>query len=749
MQEFITIRGARENNLKDVSLQIPKRKITIFTGVSGSGKSSIVFDTIATEAQRLLTENFSMFLRNFMPRWPQPEADAIENLSMAVVVDQRKMGGGSTSTVGTITDIAPVLRMLYSRVGKPHVGPANMFSFNDPQGMCPECNGVGRKMTVLADGFIDLDKSLSQGAVTVPFWGNWERQAYAESGFFDNDKKLRDYTAEEMDLLMHGKDRKYKLTVGGTSMNATYQGVIEKIEAKYIRRDLKTMSERTQKQVAPYIGLGPCTACHGARLSQAALGCRIEGHNIAELSSLQIDELLAVLKKIDAAGAASAVKTLRERLGHLVDIGLEYLSLDRATDTLSGGESQRVKIVKHLTSSLVDVMYIFDEPSVGLHPRDVHRMNELLAKLRDKGNTVIVVEHDPDVIKAADHIVDVGPRAGSHGGQIMYEGTYAGLLKSDTLTGRFLGQDLPLKDTFREAQGQLPVKHARVNNLQDVSVDIPVGVLTVVTGVAGSGKSSLINEVFLRQHPEAVVVDQSAVGVSTRSNPATYTGIMDEVRKAFAAANKVNAALFSFNSKGACEKCQGLGVLYQDMGFLEGVKTPCDVCEGRRFKDEVLEYKLGGKSIADVLNMRVSEALEFFGELKMAVTVKILQAMSDVGLDYLTLGQPLSTLSGGECQRIKLAGELHKKGSIYVMDEPTTGLHRSDTGHLVQIMNRLVDEGNTVVVIEHNTDIMRNADWIIDMGPEGGNRGGRVVFEGTPRELLGAKDSLTAQYLQD
>ncbi len=749
MQEFITIGGARENNLKDVSLKIPKRKITIFTGVSGSGKSSIVFDTIATEAQRLLTENFSMFLRNFMPRWPQPDADLIENLSMAVVVDQKKMGGGSTSTVGTITDIAPVLRMLFSRAGKPHIGASNYFSFNDPAGMCPECNGLGRKMTIITDTFLDLDKSLNEGAVQVPFWSNWELQAYKSSGFFDNDKKLRDFSDEEMELLMRGKDRKFKLDIGSGSMNATYLGIVEKIERSYIRRDIKTLSERTQKMVAPYIGMGPCTLCHGARLSQAALSCKIDGRNIADYSSMQIDELIGILKTIDDAGSASAIKTLVEQLGHLVDIGLPYLTLDRATDTLSGGESQRVKIVKHLTSSLVDVMYIFDEPSVGLHPRDVHRMNDLLRKLRDKGNTVIVVEHDPDVIKAADHIVDVGPHAGSHGGQIMYEGSYNDLLKSDTLTGRHLNTNLPLKEKVRTATGQLPIEHAKANNLQDVSVNIPVGVLTVVTGVAGSGKSSLINDVFLKQHTDAVVVDQSAVGVSTRSNPATYTGMMDDVRKAFAAANKVNAGLFSFNSKGACENCQGLGVLYQDMGFLEGVKTPCDVCEGRRFKEEVLAYKLGGKSIAEVLDMRVSEALEFFKQQEMRGTVKILQAMSDVGLDYLTLGQPLSTLSGGECQRIKLAGQLHKKGSIYVMDEPTTGLHRSDTGHLVEIMNRLVDEGNTVVVIEHNTDVMRNADWIIDMGPEGGTRGGRVIFEGTPQDLLECDESLTSKYMRD
>lgn len=747
MQEYIEIEGVRENNLKNVSLRIPKRQITIFTGVSGSGKSSIVFDTIATEAQRLLTENFSMFLRNFMPRWPQPDADSIKNLSMAVVVDQKKMGGGSTSTVGTITDIAPILRILFSRVGKPHVGFSNAFSFNDPAGMCLECNGLGRKMTVLTDTFLDMNRSLNEGAVTVPFWSNWEKTAYASSGFFDNDKKLRDFTDEEMHLLMHGKDRKFKVDIGGGSMNATYLGIVEKIERSYIRRDIKTLSERTQKMVAPYIGMGPCSSCSGARLNRAALSCKIDRRNIADFSSMQIDELIEILKNVKEPETGTAIKTLLERLGHLADIGLPYLTLDRPTDTLSGGESQRVKVVKHLTSSLVDVMYIFDEPSVGLHPRDVHRMNDLLQRLRDKGNTVIVVEHDPDVIKVADHIVDVGPHAGSKGGKIMYEGTYSGLLQSDTLTGQHLKQNLPLKVNVRRPTGQLPITHAKTNNLRDVSVNIPTGVLTVVTGVAGSGKSSLINQEFLRQHPNAIVVDQSPVGVSTRSNPATYTGIMDEVRKAFAAANKVNAGLFSFNSKGACEKCQGLGVLYQDMGFLEGVKIPCDVCEGHRFKDEVLAYKLGGKSIAEVLNMRVSDALEFFTEQKMPAVIKILRAMSDVGLNYLTLGQPLSTLSGGECQRIKLAGQLHKKGSVYVMDEPTTGLHRSDTRHLVEIMNRLVDEGNTVVVIEHNTDIMRNADWIIDMGPEGGNRGGEVLFEGTPSDLTLCKTSLTAQYI--
>ncbi|MCL4862265.1 MAG: excinuclease ABC subunit UvrA [Caldilineaceae bacterium] len=743
--EYITITGARENNLKNVSLRIPKRKITIFTGVSGSGKSSIVFDTIASEAQRLLNENFSMFVRNFLPRFSQPDADAIENLSMAVVVDQKRLGGGSHSTVGTITDISPVLRLLYSRVGQPFVGYSNVFSFNDPQGMCPECNGLGQKVGINSESFVDLSKSLSEGAVQVPVFSSWERDSYAASGFFDNDKKLADYSDEEMDLLLYGKDRKYKLQIGSGAMNATYQGIIERFNRSYIKRDIKTLSERTQKAVAPYLSMQRCPLCHGARLNQAALNCKIDGRNIAELSALEVGELIHAVRTIKEPAAAPMVKTLVERLQHLVDIGLDYLSLDRPTDTLSGGESQRVKIVKHLSSSLVDVMYIFDEPSVGLHPRDVHRMNELLQKLRDKGNTVIVVEHDPDVIRVADHVVDMGPLAGNCGGAIVYEGSFAGLRQADTLTARHLQRSLPRKEAFRPARGKLSVVNANVNNLRNISVDIPKGILTVVTGVAGSGKSSLINEAFLRQHPEAIVIDQSAVGVSTRSNPATYTGVMDDVRKAFAAANKVSASLFSFNSKGACENCQGLGVIYTDLAFLDGVKTPCEICDGKRFKDEVLAFKLNGKSITDVLAMTVQEALDFF-QIKEAV--RKLQAMSDVGLDYLTLGQPLSTLSGGECQRIKLASELHKKGSIYVMDEPTTGLHMSDISHLLAVINRLVDAGNTVIVIEHNLDVVKNADWIIDMGPEGGAKGGRVIFAGTPGQLLAAQGSFTAEYVR-
>jgi len=744
--EFIEIRGARENNLKDISLRIPKRKITVFTGVSGSGKSSIVFDTIATEAQRLLNENFSMFVRNFLPRYSRPDVDVIENLSMAVVVDQKRLGGGSHSTVGTITDIAPVLRLLFSRYGQPHVGFSNMFSFNDPQGMCPECNGTGQTMGVISDSFLDLNKSLSEGAVQVPIWGAFEREMYTSCGFFDNNKKLKDYTKEEMDLLLHGKDRKYKAQMGSQSINLTYEGVIEKFTRAYIRRDIKTLSERTQKAVAPYLTSQTCPLCGGARLNQAALGCRIHGYNIADLSAIEIDELIHIIREVNDPRVAPTVITLVERLQHLIDIGLGYLTLNRPTDTLSGGESQRVKIVKHLSSSLVDAIYIFDEPSVGLHPRDVHRMNELLQKLRDKGNTVIVVEHDPDVIKVADHVVDVGPLAGTHGGTIVYEGNFDGLLHSDTLTGRYLHQALPIKEKVRTPKGKLPIINATTNNLKNVSVDIPVGVFTVITGVAGSGKSPLINESFLNQHPDAIVIDQSAVGTSTRSNPATYTGIMDDLRTAFAKANNVSASLFSFNSEGACENCQGLGFIYTELGFLDGAKTPCEICEGKRFKDEVLGYKLDGRSITDILEMTVEQALEFINIPKIT---KRLQSMSDVGLDYLTLGQPLSTLSGGECQRIKLASELHKKGSVYIMDEPTTGLHMSDISHLLKMMNKLVDSGNTLIVIEHNLDVIRNADWIIDMGPEGGSKGGQVMFEGTPLQITQAEHTLTGDYLRN
>ncbi|MDO7269798.1 excinuclease ABC subunit UvrA [Shouchella clausii] len=745
-REYIVISGARENNLQNVSLRIPKRKITIFTGVSGSGKSSIVFDTIAAESTRLLNENFSMFVRSFLPRVPQPDTDAIENLSMAVIVDQKRLGGGSHSTMGTITDISPILRLLFSRAGQPYVGESNMFSFNDPQGMCPECNGIGRKLNVDMDKAVDLSKSLNEGAIKLPDYkvDGWDWSLVVQAGPFDPDKKLSHYSDEELEKLLYSKAKKVKMDFAGKATNVTVEGVIEKFTNKYIKQDLKTKSERTQKAVAPFITKGTCSTCHGSRLSQAALSCKMNGFNIAEMSSMEVGQLIRIIHEVDIAVAAPIIKSLSERLQHLVDIGLDYLTLDRETDTLSGGESQRVKMVKHLSGSLVDVTYIFDEPSVGLHPRDVHRLNELLQKLRDKGNTVIVVEHDPDVIKVADHIVDVGPHAGSHGGTIVYEGSFQGLLESGTLTGTHMKRPLELKHDTRQPSGKLSIKNATLHNLQDVNVTIPTGVLTVVTGVAGSGKSTLINDVFLSQNPGAIVIDQSAVGVSTRSNPATYTGIMDDVRKAFASANKVNKGLFSFNSKGACENCQGLGVVYTDLAFLESVKLPCEVCRGRRFKEEVLAYKLNGKSIAEVLEMTVERALEFFEQKEI---VRKLQAMCDVGLDYITLGQPLSTLSGGECQRIKLASELHKQGSIYVMDEPTTGLHMSDIGLLLTIMNRLVDAGNTVIVIEHNLDVISQADWIIDMGPDGGSNGGEVVFEGTPSQIIHAEQSITGKYL--
>jgi excinuclease UvrABC ATPase subunit len=747
-QEYIEIRGARENNLKNVSLRIPKRKITIFTGVSGSGKSSIVFDTVATEAQRQMNENFSMFIRTFLPRYSQPDADAIENLSMPIVVDQKRLGGGSHSTVGTVTDIYSVLRRLYSHIGRPYAGHANVFSFNDPNGMCPNCNGLGRKLGVDLDLFLDRSRSLNEGAILFNEYAvdSWGWNILGQSKLFDMDRRLSGFSEEEMDLLLYSKPYKVRTKAGGKEFNITFEGIINKFTSKYITRDLKTLSERTQKAVAPYITMAPCTVCKGARLSPEVLQCRIDGYNIAEMASMEVGRLVDVIREITDREAAPIVKMLIQRLQYLVDIGLEYLSLSRETDTLSGGESQRVKIVKHLSSSLVDVMYVFDEPSVGLHPRDVHRLNELLQQLRDRGNTVLVVEHDPDVIKVADHVVDVGPHAGNRGGQVVYEGSFQDLLSADTLTGRYMKQSVPIKGTFRSSTGTLPVRNATANNLRNVSVDIPKGVLTVITGVAGSGKSSLIHQTFLRQHPDAIVIDQSPVGVSSRSNPATYTGVMDDVRKAFATANNVSPSLFSFNSEGACEQCQGLGVIYTEIPALGEVKSPCESCEGKRFKDEVLDYLLNGRSINDVLEMTVRQALEHF---TIARIKSRLQAMSDVGLDYLTLGQPLSTLSGGECQRIKLASELHKKGSIYVLDEPTTGLHMSDISHLLEILNRLVDAGNTVIVIEHNVSVIKNADWIIDMGPEGGSKGGQVMFEGTPEQLLSAEHSLTSTYVKN
>jgi len=747
MAEFIRIVGARENNLKNVSLTIPKRKITVFTGVSGSGKSSIVFDTIAAEAQRQLNETFTAFARTFLPSYGHPDVDTIENISAAIVVDQKRIAGNSRSTVGTITDIAPLLRLLFSRAGEPHVGHANAFSFNDPQGMCPRCDGIARITTLDLDAFLDRSKSLNEGALLHPDFkvGSWYWKLYAGSGYFDNDKPLAEYTDAEWELLLHGTGKVPVEWQGGT-INSTYEGIVVRFNRVYINKDAAAMSDRNREIFERFTRSETCPECAGARLNAKALSCRINGHNIAEMSALEVTELIEVLRRVDAPQAGPVLESLIDRLGDLVTIGLGYLTLDRPTATLSGGESQRVKMVRHLASSLVDMTYIFDEPSVGLHPRDVDRLKKLLVKLRDKGNTVLVVEHDPDLIEIADHVIDVGPRAGAHGGEIVYSGDVAGLREADTLTGRFLRQATPMKTAYRTPTGRLTIRNATLHNLKNVTVDIPTGVLTVVTGVAGSGKSTLINEVFLAEHPEAIAIDQSAVAANRRSNLTTYTGILDPIRKLFAKANGVSPSLFSANSAGACPDCQGLGVIYTDLAFMEGVKSTCETCAGRRFKEEVLGYTLRGRSISDVLEMSAAEALEFFTERKIR---EVLRAVNDVGLDYLRLGQPLSTLSGGECQRVKLATELHKRGSVYVMDEPTTGLHMSDVTHLLGVIDRLVDQGNTVVVIEHNLDVIKNADWIIDLGPEGGSAGGEVVFTGTPAELLEVPHSHTAAALRE
>jgi excinuclease ABC A subunit len=742
--DYITLTGARENNLKNISLRIPKRQITVFTGVSGSGKSSIVFDTVAAEAQRQLNETFTAFVRNFLPSYGQPEVDSIENLSAAIVVDQKRIGGNSRSTVGTITDIYSLLRLLFSRVGKPFVGYSNAFSFNDPQGMCPECEGIGKAIKLDLDKFLDRSRSLAGGALLHPDFavGKWYYNVYAVSGLFDLDKRLADYSDDEWRMLLHGEG-KVPLEWQGGSINTKYEGVVDKFTRLYIKKG--GMSERNKEVMRRFVTMGVCPACDGTRLCDAARSAEIDGYNIARLAAMEATELVEVIGSFTDPTAKPVVESLVDRLTNLITIGLGYLSLDRETATLSGGESQRIKMVRHLNSSLTDMMYIFDEPSIGLHARDVHRLNELLVKLRDKGNTVLVVEHDRDVIAVADHVVDVGPRAGAHGGEIVFEGTVAELPGADTLTGRFMRHALPMKTSYRSSTGVMTISGAALHNLKNVTVDIPEGVLTVVTGVAGSGKSTLINEVFLAQHPDAIVIDQSAVGVSRRSNPATYTGILDGIRTAFARANKVSPSLFSFNSKGACENCQGLGVTYTDLAFLEGIKSPCEVCEGKRFSEEVLAHTLRGKSISDVLELTAGEALEFFTEKKLR---PVLAAMNDVGLDYLKLGQPLNTLSGGECQRIKLATELHKEGSVYVMDEPTTGLHMSDIGHLLEVIERLAGRGNTVIVIEHNLDVIKNADWIIDLGPDGGSQGGSVIFEGTPAELVESTGSFTAEFLR-
>ncbi|PTA67450.1 ATP-binding cassette domain-containing protein [Deinococcus arcticus] len=741
-RRFIEVRGAREHNLQNVSLDIPKGRVTVFTGVSGSGKSSLVFDTVAAEAQRQLNETFTAFVQGFLPHYGQPDVDRVTYLNAPVIINQKRVGGGSRSTVGTYTDIAAPLRLLFSRAGQPFAGPAFAFSFNTPQGMCPECEGIGRTTQLDLERLLDRTKSLNGGAILHPDYGvgKWLWKTYALSGLFDNDKPLDAYSEREWHDLLRGQDLKVSLG----EINMTYEGLLPRFQRMYLSRDAASMSDRGRAVLERFTTSAVCPVCSGARLNAAALACRIQGRNIAELSALEATELLAFLQDLSDPAAARVASHLRERLSHLIGIGLGYLSLGRETATLSGGESQRLKLVRHLGNSLTDMLYVLDEPSVGLHPRDVSRLTGLLAQLRDKGNTVLVVEHDPDVIRVADHIVDMGPGAGVHGGQVVFEGTYAALQQAPTLTGRHLAQQLPLKTEVRSPRGWLKVEGARVHNLKNVSVELPTGVLTVVTGVAGSGKSTLIHEVFLPLHPDAVVIDQSRVTANSRSAPATYTGIMDPIRKAFARASGQSPSLFSFNSEGSCPTCSGLGVVYTDLAFMEGVSAVCEVCEGQRFRPEVLRHTLRGQTISGVLNMTAEAALAFFTEKPIRA---VLQAMNDVGLGYLTLGQPLSTVSGGEGQRLKLATELHKKGSVYVMDEPTTGLHLSDIGLLLNIVDRLVDGGNTVILIEHQLDVIRQADWLIDLGPEGGRAGGEVLYSGPPKGLLGCERSVTARFL--
>lgn len=742
--DYIKIEGARENNLKNVSLRIPKKQITIFTGVSGSGKSSIVFETIAQEAGRQLNETFSKFIQGFLPKHGHPDVDAIENLSLAIIVDQKRIGGNSRSTLGTITDINPLVRLLFSRLGQPYVGPSFYFSFNDPNGMCKTCEGLGKIVTLDLDKALDPEKSLNEGAILLPGYkpGNWQWKVYASSGFFDCDKKLKDYSEEEYEKLVYCKPIKQNSTII-EGMNSTYMGLVEKFISQNLKSEYEK-SEASQKKIAPFVTEATCPDCGGSRFNEVTLSSKIRGYTIADLLAMQVDELLAIVQTIEDKHVQPIVDNLSQRLNDLIHIGLDYVSLDRETATLSGGESQRVKMVKHLTSSLTDVLFIFDEPSIGLHTRDVHRLNELLVKLRDKGNTVIVVEHDPDVIKVADYVVDMGPEAGVKGGNIVFEGSYQSLLSAETLTGTYLGRKLPIKQKPRVSHQFMETKPSSLHNLKQVSLRVPVGLFTVVTGVAGSGKSTLVNGVFAKTFKEAICIDQSAVSGNLRSNSATFTGIMDEIRKLFAEANQVSAGLFSFNSEGACDACKGRGYIETDLAFMDSVETTCEACSGKRYKSEVLNHTYNGKTIVEVLDMTVAEAVTFFTQKEIKNKLK---HIVDVGLHYMTLGQPLDTLSGGECQRLKLAKELSKKGNIYILDEPTTGLHMSDITHILAIIDKLVEKGNTVIVIEHNLDVIRSADWIIDMGVEGGSKGGQILYEGPPEGLKNCENSITAKYL--
>ena len=771
--DLIRVQGARENNLKDVSVEIPKRRLTVFTGVSGSGKSSLVFDTIAAESQRMINETYSAFVQGFMPTLARPDVDVLEGLTTAIIVDQERMGANSRSTVGTVTDANAMLRILFSRLGRPHIGSPQAFSFNIPTvhgsgaitiergdgkavmadfsqlgGMCPRCEGMGMVSDIDVTQLYDDTKSLTEGALTIPGYNadGWMVRIFSESGFLDPDKPIRDYTESELHDFLHKEPTKVRLA----SINMTYEGLIPKIQKSFLSKDREAMQPHIRAFVERAVTFTACPDCGGSRLNEGARSSKIAGISIADACAMQISDLADWVRGLDEPSVAPLLTTLRQILDSFVEIGLGYLSLERPSGTLSGGEAQRTKMIRHLGSSLTDVTYVFDEPTIGLHPHDIQRMNRLLLQLRDKGNTVLVVEHKPEAIAIADHVVDLGPAAGAAGGEVVFEGSLDGLRGSGTLTGRHLDDRAVLKTSVRSPNGALEVRGAAENNLRGVDVDVPLGVLTVVTGVAGSGKSSLIHGSVSRR--EGIVsIDQGAIRGSRRSNPATYTGLLDPIRKAFAKANGVKPALFSANSEGACPNCNGAGVIYTDLGPMASVATTCEVCDGKRFDASVLDYHLGGRDISEVLEMPVTEAEEFFraGEARISAAHAILQRLADVGLGYLALGQPLTTLSGGERQRLKLATHMGERGEVYVLDEPTSGLHLADVEQLLGLLDRLVDSGRSVIVIEHHQAVMAHADWIIDLGPGAGHDGGRIVFEGTPADLVAARSTLTGQHLAD
>ncbi|MFF0449576.1 ATP-binding cassette domain-containing protein [Streptomyces sp. NPDC004609] len=771
---LIRVHGARENNLKDVSIEIPKRRLTVFTGVSGSGKSSLVFDTIAAESQRLINETYSAFVQGFMPTLARPEVDVLDGLTTAIIVDQQRMGTDPRSTVGTATDANAMLRILFSRLGQPHIGSPGAFAFNVASvrasgaitvergakktvkqtfsrtgGMCPNCEGRGTVSDIDLTQLYDDSKSIAEGAFTIPGWKSdswWTVRLYAESGFLDPDKPIRKYTKKEMQDFLHREPTKVKVE----GVNLTYEGLIPKIQKSFLSKDKEAMQPHIRAFVERAVTFTVCPDCDGTRLSEAARSSKIKGISIADACAMQISDLAAWVRELDEPSVAPLLSSLRHTLDSFVGIGLGYLSLERPSGTLSGGEAQRVKMIRHLGSSLTDVTYVFDEPTTGLHPHDIQRMNDLLLRLRDKGNTVLVVEHKPETIVIADHVVDLGPGAGTAGGAVCFEGTVEGLRGAGTITGRHFDDRAALKETVRKPTGTLEIRGATTHNLRDVDVDIPLGVLTVVTGVAGSGKSSLVHG-SIPAGEGVVTVDQGAIRGSRRSNPATYTGLLDPIRKAFAKANGVKPALFSANSEGACPTCNGAGVIYTDLAMMAGVATPCEECEGKRFQASVLDHHLGGRDISEVLAMSVTEAEEFFGdgEARTPAAHRILGRLADVGLGYLCLGQPLTTLSGGERQRLKLATHMATDGGVYILDEPTTGLHLADVEHLLGLLDRLVDSGKSVIVIEHHQAVMAHADWIVDLGPGAGHDGGRIVFEGTPADLAAARSTLTGEHLAD